>query len=412
MKKILLRGQRLAEFHESIGEFDEAYQGYLKVGNHVKAGKVLEKLQRWHEAANLYISSGEVNLARRAIENCFKRTRGWETFELQDGKTISIEDWLKNKGQTRRFVRYIKDVEVLNREGTPLIVVLANKLRRIFEFKSAAELYEKAFYMVNKKENEAVKNEIWLRYASECFARAKLYEDAARCMNNLILIEVSIGRKFLKNSKYNPYRSYITNLQLAREFNFLNQLIDVMGSFDPFRLSYDLLKIGEPEMSIDLFFKYYGKISHKSLSEEEIEIRTEKISFCLTQYVLYYRKRKEYIKAAEMALLNSQKEIAAELFKKAQEAEAAARESADLVVEEIETEEGEVQIEKKPEPVKETRKGFMRCVNCGEDVEREWEICPNCGQVLELNVCVCGQKIKPHWIKCPYCQRKLGQAAT
>ena len=56
LKKLFLSGVRLAEHYEENGEFYDSYKEYLKIGDHLKAGEILEKSQMWHEAAKLYIS--------------------------------------------------------------------------------------------------------------------------------------------------------------------------------------------------------------------------------------------------------------------------------------------------------------------------------------------------------------------
>jgi uncharacterized protein (UPF0212 family) len=354
----------------------------------------------WHDAANLYIQNNDVDRARRAIEECFKRNEKWEKFELGNGNTISIEDWLKQKQQVRRFVRYVKHVDTLNEKGIPVIVLLAYKLKQIVESKSAAELYKKGFELLNKdKDQKAIKNEVWLRYAAECFSRERLYPEAAECMKELIITEVRIGEALVE-SGLNPYRNYIHNLKIARQWNFLPQLLDIMADFDPFNFAYDLLKIGEIEASMDVFFKYFARITRKDFSDEEREVRNKRVQYCFNQYIIYHRERKEYRKAAEIALLNSQKQIASDLFKKAQE-----EESKSLAASALEIESSEEKKEEKTIP--KLQKEILKCPTCGETVEENWEVCPTCDTVLDLEMCVCGAKIKPHWKRCPECQRIL-----
>ncbi|UCH96374.1 MAG: zinc ribbon domain-containing protein [Candidatus Aminicenantes bacterium] len=408
IKKLLLTGNKLAEYYENNEEFYEAYKEYLKLGDHIKAGKILEKNEMWHEAANLYIQKKEIDLARRAIENCFNKDESWEMFEVDNENTISIEDWLKQNRQVRRFVRYVKHVETLNEKNIPLIVILANKLKQILEYKSAAELYNEGFELVNRKKDvKTITNEVWLRYAAECYSKAELYAEAAQCMKELTLTEVRIGDS-LPETAANPYRNYIPNLKLAKEWNFLPQLVEILGDFDPFNISYDLLKIGEPRLSLKLFFKFYGKVATKNYSDREREIRNKKIQYCLNQYIIYYREKKEYEKAAEIALMDSQKEIAAELYQKAIEEKEKAKAASTLDVEDMETIE---------EPKERKKEGTIipgleiyKCPTCGEIVEPDWEICPGCGNVLDLGMCKCGQKIKPHWKRCPACQRILKES--
>jgi hypothetical protein len=407
IKRLLLKGGKLAKFFEENEEFYDAYKEYLKIGDFANAGRILGKSALWHDAANLFIQKNEVDRARRAIEECFKKNDKWENFELDNGKTISIEDWLKQKQQVRRFVRYIRHVDTLNDKGVPVIVLLAHKLKQIVECKSAAELYKKGFELVNKdKDQKAINNEVWLRYAAECFSREKLYPEAAECMKELILTEVRIGAALVE-SGLNPYRNYIHNLKLARQWNFLPQLLGIMADFDPFNFAYDLLKIGEIEASMDVFFKYFARVTRKDFNDEEREVRNKRIQYCFNQYIIYHRERKEYKKAAEIALLNSQKEIAAELFKKAQEEENKSPSASSFEIEEMETIEEPIEEKKEEKLIPVPQKEILKCPTCGETVESNWEVCPTCDTVLDLEMCECGQKIKPHWKRCPDCQRVL-----
>ena len=407
IKKLLLKGGKLAAFFEENDDLYEAYKEYLKLGDYASAGRVLAKSQLWHDAANLYIQNNDVDRARRAIEECFKRNEKWQKFELGNGNTISIEDWLKQKQQVRRFVRYIKHVDTLNEKGIPVIVLLAYKLKQIVECKSAAELYKKGFELLNKdKDQKAIKNEVWLRYAAECFSRERLYPEAAECMKELIITEVRIGEALVE-SGLNPYRNYIHNLKIARQWNFLPQLMDIMADFDPFNFSYDLLKIGEIEASMDVFFKYFARITRKDFSDEEREVRNKRVQYCFNQYIIYHRERKEYRKAAEIALLNSQKQIASDLFKKAQEEESKSLAASALEIEEMETLEESSEEKKEEKTIPKPQKEILKCPTCGETVEENWEVCPTCDTVLDLEMCVCGAKIKPHWKRCPECQRIL-----
>ena len=136
-----------------------------------------------------------------------------------------------------------------------------------------------------------------------------------------------------------------------------------MEDFDPFNISYDLLKIEEPELSMRLFFKYYGRILEKKCSEKELELRNKKIQYCLNQYIVYYRKRKEYSKAAEIALLDSQKEIAADLFKKAKQEKKKPIEILDLGVDDIKTSIGDVKTENEDKVKKDNKKVISEEIN-------------------------------------------------
>jgi hypothetical protein len=227
-------------------------------------------------------------------------------------------------------------------------------------------------------------------------------------MKELILTEVRIGAALVE-SGLNPYRNYIHNLKLARQWNFLPQLLGIMADFDPFNFAYDLLKIGEIEASMDVFFKYFARVTRKDFNDEEREVRNKRIQYCFNQYIIYHRERKEYKKAAEIALLNSQKEIAAELFKKAQEEEnkSPSASSFEIEIEEMETIEEPLEENKEEKLIPVPQKEILKCPTCGETVESNWEVCPTCDTVLDLEMCECGQKIKPHWKRCPDCQRVL-----
>lgn len=401
IKELVLSGEKLARYYEEKSAFESAYKEYLKLGNFLKAGEMLGNMGKWHEAANLYISHNETDRARRAIDNCFRMGLSWETFELENGRTIPIELWLKQKRQVQRFVRYIKYVETRDKRGAPLVVVLAEKLKQTLEFKGAAELYRTGFHLVNKnKDAKSIVNEVWLRYATECLARANMYMEAAECMKELIITEVNIGDA-LSAAGYNPYRDYTHNLKTAREFNFLPQLVNALADFDPFNITYDLWKIQEPDLSIELFFKYYGRILDKHVSDQEREVRNKKIQYCLNQFVIYYSKKGEFKRAAEIALLNSQKEIAADLFKKAEQWEKKAKENlkqpSRFVVENVKDMEEKISHQHGP----------VKCPHCGDFVDLDSEVCPGCHNVLELRLCVCGEKIKSHWDRCPACQRVI-----
>lgn len=389
LKQIISKQSISAERFEKKGKLTNAYQEYLNAGNIAKAGEMLGKIGQWHDAACLFIKYNEIDLARRAIEKCFKTGKQWEVYQLGENNSITIENWLKQNDQTRRFVRYIQDVETLTPTHIPLTVLLADKLKKVEEYKYAAELFKKAFNMINKgKSSQSIKNEVWLTNATECYAKAKMYHQAAECMKTLILIEVQIGTDISKDSRYNPYRNYTHHLQTAKDLNFLKEFIDSLEDFDPFNIAYDLIKIKEIEISLELFFKYYGRIAKKYLSEEENEIRNEKVSYCLNQYVIYYREKKEYAKAAEIALINSQKKIASELYKLAGQQKPQTDKNDLFKSEKIEN--------------------IYRCSNCGEEVKPNWAICPNCENNLSLNICECGEHIKPHWKRCPSCHKKLG----
>lgn len=403
IKSIFLTELRLAQHYEKSGELNKAYKEYEKLKNYKKAGKILEKMGSWHKAANIYIENNEIDLARRAIDSCFKKGKLWESFEINNGRTINIETWLVENKQTRRFVRYVHNVKILNQKGTPIIISLADKLKTVKEYKNAAQLYNKGFYLVNKdiKSKKSIKNETWLLNASECYSKIGLYTEAAACMKELMVTEVEIGTDISKNYRYNPYRNYTINLEKARKLNILPELVSILEAFDPFNISYDLLRMNEVELSMQHFFKYFARIIKKDLTEKEIEIRNEKISYCFNQYIMYHRERKEYLKAAKIALLNSQKKMAADLYKLAMESKEKPLEKEKITEKDIKMK-IDYEAKKRKREVK-----ILKCDVCGENVEEGWDICPSCENSLVLNMCDCGVKIKPYWQVCPECGRKL-----
>lgn len=396
-----LSGSELALHYEKSGELNKAYKEYLKKNNFKKAANMLEKMNDWHRAANIYIEKNEIDLARRAIENCFKRGKNWESFEPSAGKSKAIEDWLKENKQTQRFVRYIHNTKRLDPKGIPLIIKLADKLVIIKEFKHAAQLYNNGFFLINNNisQKKMIKNEEWLMSAAECYSKIGKYEEAAICMKDLVVTEVEIGEDISNKYKSNPYRNYKMILEKTRQLNFLSELLEHLGDFDPFNIAYDLIKMNEFELSKRHFFKYFGRIVKKNLTDQEREIRNKKIIYCLNQYMIYHRARKEYILAAEMAQLNSQKKISADLYKLAN----LSNQNRDSKGSDLK----KVKIEPISAMNNSNHHENLSCPHCGEKVEPEWDTCPNCKNSLMLNICSCGEKIQPHWKVCPACGKNL-----
>ena len=156
-----------------------------------------------------------------------------------------------------------------------------------------------------------------------------------------------------------------------------------------------------------MFFKYFARVTRKDFSDEEREVRNKRVQYCFNQYIIFHRERKEYRKAAEIALLNSQKQIASDLFKKAQEEESKSLAASALEIEEMETLDEPPDEKNEEKTIPKPQKEILKCPTCSERVESDWEVCPTCDTVLDLEMCVCGQKIKPHWKRCPACQRIL-----
>lgn len=403
LKKMLYTGPQLAAYLEKKGELYDAYEEYIKLGDFEKAGQLLEEADLWHEAANFYIREKKTDNARKTMEMCFKINEAWESFEPQPGETITIEDWLKENRQTLRFVTNVKFTETLDKKGTPLIILLAGKMSKVKEYKGAATLFKKGFLLVNEGKNiNEIKNESWLRQAVENYAHANLFDEAAETMQVLINTEVSLGELLAKDGK-NPFKDYTYNLKIAKELGFLPDLVTRIGQTDPFNISYDLLKMSEPELSSVLFFKYYGRALDKPLSRKEMDERNQKIQYCLSQYVIFHSRRKEYKRAGQIALLNSQKEMAADLFQKAKTQETGEKPDNSFSVQSMKTEtDASPPVETKDAVVLDTQ-----CPKCGEPVYSDWETCPNCSVGLNIPMCLCGEKLKAHWNRCPSCQREI-----
>lgn len=47
-----------------------------------------------------------------------------------------------------------------------------------------------------------------------------------------------------------------------------------------------------------------------------------------------------------------------------------------------------------------------RCISCGNNVNKDYNICPYCGNSLDCKCPKCGTKISPNWILCPKCGTK------
>jgi len=45
----------------------------------------------------------------------------------------------------------------------------------------------------------------------------------------------------------------------------------------------------------------------------------------------------------------------------------------------------------------------IKCISCGNKVNKDYNICPYCGNSLNCNCSECGTKISPNWILCPKC---------
>lgn len=49
-----------------------------------------------------------------------------------------------------------------------------------------------------------------------------------------------------------------------------------------------------------------------------------------------------------------------------------------------------------------------KCLNCGIDLKKNWEICPKCGKEIGFTTCdKCGETLSCDWKYCPKCSKKL-----
>lgn len=57
--------------------------------------------------------------------------------------------------------------------------------------------------------------------------------------------------------------------------------------------------------------------------------------------------------------------------------------------------------------VRSNEKKKLRCINCGVTVDRDFNICPHCGEPFGKTCSRCGKFIQEEWTVCPYCEEKL-----
>ena len=48
-----------------------------------------------------------------------------------------------------------------------------------------------------------------------------------------------------------------------------------------------------------------------------------------------------------------------------------------------------------------------RCLNCGKHIKSDFEVCPYCGNKLDLSCKNCGRQVSAEWKVCPYCKKDL-----
>ena len=55
---------------------------------------------------------------------------------------------------------------------------------------------------------------------------------------------------------------------------------------------------------------------------------------------------------------------------------------------------------------------LLECPKCGEELSKDFELCPSCGYELKLITCArCGKEISRKFNLCPYCGNKLENAS-
>lgn len=57
--------------------------------------------------------------------------------------------------------------------------------------------------------------------------------------------------------------------------------------------------------------------------------------------------------------------------------------------------------------IRSNEKKKLRCIKCGVPVDRDFKICPHCGQQFGKTCSSCGKFIQEEWSVCPYCEEKL-----
>ncbi|MCP5106641.1 MAG: zinc-ribbon domain-containing protein [bacterium] len=49
------------------------------------------------------------------------------------------------------------------------------------------------------------------------------------------------------------------------------------------------------------------------------------------------------------------------------------------------------------------------CTNCGKAIQKDFKICPYCGQNQDIACENCKKPVSPDWTVCPFCAHKLGK---
>ncbi|AOT69184.1 zinc ribbon domain-containing protein [Geosporobacter ferrireducens] len=52
-------------------------------------------------------------------------------------------------------------------------------------------------------------------------------------------------------------------------------------------------------------------------------------------------------------------------------------------------------------------KKVKRCPNCGNTVEKTFNVCPICKETLKKSCVNCGEKVDVFWKYCPYCEKEI-----
>lgn len=50
-----------------------------------------------------------------------------------------------------------------------------------------------------------------------------------------------------------------------------------------------------------------------------------------------------------------------------------------------------------------------KCPNCGNHVEKSFNVCPICKETLKRKCPSCGEMVEVSWNYCPYCERNIEQ---
>ncbi len=51
-----------------------------------------------------------------------------------------------------------------------------------------------------------------------------------------------------------------------------------------------------------------------------------------------------------------------------------------------------------------------KCVNCGKGIEKDFKLCPYCGQNQDLDCEKCSKPVARDWLMCPHCGHQLRES--